>query len=219
MESLLAFIDQYGMRWLSGLGWTFAMCAAGSVVAVAWGLTISLMQMLPSRMLRSVCRGYIWLIRGTPFLVQLFLLYYAAPSIGIRMDAVTVGVLGLGIYGSAYFAEIFRSGFIGIPVGHSEAAVMLGLNEWQILFRIKLRQMVTSVVPASINQLIILIKESSVLSIITIPELTTVTSAISSETFKVTEPYLIMAMLYWVIVQTVAQAGFFLEKHTTGYLK
>lgn len=219
MESLLVFIDQYGLRWLSGLGWTFAMCLAGSILAVALGLALALLQMLPSRVLRFACRRYIWLIRGTPFLVQLFLLYYAAPFIGIRMDAVTVGILGLGIYGSAYFAEIFRSGFIGIPVGHSEAAVMLGFNKLQILTRIKLRQMVTAVVPASINQLIILIKESSVLSIITIPELTTVTSAISAETFKVTEPYLIMALLYWIVVQAVAQAGLFLEKQTTGYLK
>lgn len=219
MEPFLALIDQYGARWLSGLGWTFAMCLAGSALAILLGLVITVLQMSGNRLIGTACRAYIWLIRGTPFLVQLFLLYYAAPSIGIRMDAVTVGGLGLGIYGSAYFAEIFRAGFIGIPVGQSEAATMLGFNNRQILLRIKLRQMVTAAVPASINQLIILIKESSVLSIITIPELTTVTSAIAAETFKVTEPYLIMALLYWIVVQAVAQLGFLIEKHTTEYLK
>jgi polar amino acid transport system permease protein len=219
MESFLTILAQYGPRLASGLCWTFGMWLAGAILAVVVGLGITLLQMAGIRPLNWLCRSYIAVIRGTPFLIQLFLLYYAAPSIGIRFDAVTVGVLGLGIYGSAYFAEIFRAGFVGIPVGHTEAARVLGFSRRQIFLRINLPQMVTNVVPATFNQLIILLKESSILSIITIPELTTVASGISSETFKVTAPYLAMALLYWILVQAVAQVGQLAEKRTTGYLR
>jgi polar amino acid transport system permease protein len=136
----------------------------------------------------------------------------------VTLSAVTVGIVGLGIYGGAYFAEIFRSGFLSVPKGQIEAARMVGLSASQVLLRIKLPQMLVVIVPPAINQIIILVKESAVLSIITVPELTKVTTQIVNETFAIIGPYLVMALLYWAIIEAVSWLGIGLERKLTHHL-
>ncbi|WP_457832262.1 ABC transporter permease subunit, partial [Staphylococcus aureus] len=84
-------------------------------------------RLIPAPPLQGVLQAYVEAIRGTPFLVQLFLLYDGGPSIGLRLPAVTCGIVALGVYGSAYFAEIFRAGFAAVPAGQMEAAASLGM--------------------------------------------------------------------------------------------
>src|SRR5205823_5484036 len=121
---------------------------------IALGLMLALLHATP---LRLACRGYIQFMRGTPLLVQLFLLYYCGPAIGIRLDAITAGVLGLAANAAAYFAEIFRAGFESIPKGQVEAARIVGLTPRHIVTRIKLPQMLALIVPPSVNQVIIVL--------------------------------------------------------------
>jgi polar amino acid transport system permease protein len=218
MDLGLGLFVRYGPELLAGLGYTVYVSAFGSALGIAIGFVVALLYGLRIRPVRWICRGYIEAIRGTPILIQLFLVYYAGPGFGLTLDAITVGVLGLGLCGGAYFAEIFRSGFLSIPKGHIEAARVLGLSRAQILRHIKLPQMLVLIIPPMVNQIIILIKESAVLSIITVPELTKVTTKIVNETFAIVQPYLAMALLYWLIIEVVSRLGARFERRMTRYL-
>ena len=214
MEAIfdLSLFRDYGPLILSGLVTTAWICAAANVLGIAVGLVVALCGMLPLAPVRWAARAYIEVMRGLPILILLFLLYYGGPSFGLRLSATTVGVLGLGFYGGGYFAEIFRSGFQSIPKGQIEAARMVGLTGWQVTRRIKLPQMLVLIVPPMVNQIIILIKESALLSIITVAEITKNTSQIVNETYAVVQPYLAAALLYWLLIEGVARAGRVIER-------
>jgi polar amino acid transport system permease protein len=165
-------IARYGPLLLTGLGTTLRVCALASVIALLAGLGLALLLRARLLVVRAAARSYVEVMRGTPILVILFLLYYGGPSFGLVLEAEPVGILGLGFYGAAYFAEIFRAGFESIPKGQLEAARMVGLSRRQIVYRIQVPQMLGLIVPPAVNQVIILVKESAVLSIITVAELT-----------------------------------------------
>lgn len=197
---------------LQGLWNTVWICFLGCLVAVFLGLVLASVRLAQKNVFGWLITAYVEVCRGVPLLVILFLLYYGGPSIGLRLDAEVAGVLGIGLYGAGYFAEIFRSGFQSIPAGQLEAARMLGISRWHVLTRIQIPQMLRLIVPPSTNQLIILIKESALLSVISVDDLTKNATAIVNQTFIVIEPYLIVALLYWIIIELVARGGFFLER-------
>ena len=203
---------RYGPLLLAGLWTTVSICALASLLAVAAGLAVALLYSLPLRLVQLLCRTYVEVMRGTPILVLLFLLYYGGPAIGLTLDAEPVGVIGLGLYGGGYFAEIFRAGFRSIPSGQVEAARMLGIPRRLIVARIQIPQMLTLIIPPSTNQVIILVKESALLSIITVAELTKNTTQMVNETFAVIEPYVAVALLYWLIIEGIAFSGGLLER-------
>ena len=122
-------IGQYGPALLAGFGVTILCWLFGTVFGMALGLLIALVQRYGPRWVGWIIQIYIEVIRGTPFLVQLFVLYYGGPLIGLRLDALPAGLLGLTIYGSPYFAEIFRSGFRAVPPGQLEATRAIGMAE------------------------------------------------------------------------------------------
>ena len=121
-----------------GFGVTIFCWSAGAVLGMALGFSIALLRRLPFPPIRWALRVYIEVFRGTPFLVQLFILYAAGPSIGLRLSATAAGVLGLGLYSSAYFAEIFRAGFGAVPAGQIEAASSVGMTKFDTLVRVEL---------------------------------------------------------------------------------
>jgi polar amino acid transport system permease protein len=212
MEFEWDLITRYGPALLFGLWMTIWMVALAVMIATVLGLVLSLALTSRTIFLRAPVRAYVEIMRGTPVLIILFVLYYGGPSIGLLLDAIPAGVIGLGVYGAAYFAEIFRSGLQSIPPGQIEAARMVGLTKSQVLFRIKFPQMLGLILPPLANQTIILIKESALLSIITVPELTKTTSQMVAETFAVVEPYVAAAFLYWVFVEIVSWFFRTLEK-------
>jgi polar amino acid transport system permease protein len=202
----------YGPLLLAALATTLRICFIATAIAMLLGFAMALALRSRSRSLAWLARIYVEIMRGTPILVVLFLLYYGGPTIGLTLDAEPVGILGLSLYGAGYFAEIFRAGLQSIPVGQVEAARMLGISPRHIVARIQVPQMLSLVVPPSINQVIVLIKESAALSIITVPEITKVGAQIANETFAVVAPYLIVALLYWLVVEAVATVGFLVER-------
>jgi polar amino acid transport system permease protein len=205
-------IARYGPLLLAGLVTTLRVCALASVIALLAGLGLALLLRARLLVVRAAARTYVEVMRGTPILVILFLLYYGGPSFGLVLDAEPVGIFGLGFYGAAYFAEIFRAGFESIPKGQLEAARMVGLTPRQIVYRIQIPQMLGLIVPPSVNQVIILVKESAVLSIITVAELTKNATQMANETFAVVEPYLAVAVLYWVLIEVIACSGRWIER-------
>jgi polar amino acid transport system permease protein len=208
---------QYAPLMLSGLWTTLVVCAAAIVIAILLGLVLALGLLGRSRVAAAAARAYVETMRGTPVLVLLFLLYYGGPSLGLLLDPVPAGIVGLGLYGAGYFAEIFRAGFASIPEGQVEAARLVGLTERQIVRRIKLPQMLALILPPGVGQVIILVKESALLSTITVAELTKNATQMANETFAVIEPFLLVALLYWGLVELIAQIGQRLERRV-GWL-
>ena len=158
------------------------------------------------------------MFRGTPFLVQLFLIYEGGPSIGLRLSATAAGILGLALYSSAYFAEIFRAGFAAVPAGQVEAAVSVGMTPFDTMRRVMLPGALIAAVPAIVNMLIILSKETVVLSIITVPELMYQVQTMAAETFTAFGAIFAMAVFYWLLVEAVSRVGARIEARVTSYL-
>lgn len=208
----LDMLSHYAPLLLSGLWTTATVCAVAALIAVAGGLALALGLLSRLAPLRWAARAYVEVMRGTPILVILFLLYYGGPSIGLLLDPVPAGIIGLGAYSAGFFAEIFRAGFQSIPEGQMEAARMLGMSRSHIVRRIQIPQMLALIVPPSTNQLILLIKESALLSIITVAELTKNATQMANETFAVVEPYLGVALLYWLLIEAVARGGALVER-------
>jgi polar amino acid transport system permease protein len=167
--------------------------------------------------LNHLLRIYVELMRGTPFLIQLFLLYYGGPFIGISLDPVPAGLLGLSVYGAAYFSEIFRAGFEAVPRGHVEAGECLGLTRSQIVLRIMVPEMTMLILPATVNMLIIMLKETALLSIITVPELTFKISQIGSANYAFVEALSLLAGVYWGLVELCAFLGSVAENKVRKY--
>ncbi|EGB14636.1 polar amino acid ABC transporter, inner membrane subunit [Pseudodesulfovibrio mercurii] len=214
----VSIILEYYPLFLKGLVYTVLVCAAGILGGLAWGLVLYAAGRANLKFLRAACRLYVNIFRGTPLLVQLFLLFYGGPLFGLRLSAIATGILGLAAYGGAYFAEIYRAGFQSIPPGQIEAARDLGLSRWQIVRHIQLPQMLTLILPPLTNQAIIIVKESAILSIITVPELTTAAVKVSTTTFSIVEPYLLLAAAYWLIVQGISMGGRAWEARQMVYL-
>jgi polar amino acid transport system permease protein len=214
----LSVFQDYGPMLLRGFGVTIFCWLAGTVLGMLLGLLVALAQRYGPRPLRWLLQVYIEVIRGTPFLVQLFVLYYGGPLIGLRLDALPAGLLGLTVYGSPYFAEIFRSGFSAVPIGQIEAARAIGMAEPSIVRRILLPLGLVSALPALVNFSIILTKETVILSIITVPELMYQVQRMSTETFRYLEANLVLALFFWGLVETISRAGRRLETRITRHL-
>lgn len=211
------FLTANGFGFLKALCVTVRICLVAIICGMATGLIMELVRQHVV-WLRIPLRCAIEVIRGTPLLVQLFLLYYAAPEIGLLIDAEPAGMIGMSIYAGAYFAEIFRAGFASIPKGQIEAASSLGLSPGRILWRIQLPQMACLIIPPSVNQIITLVKDSAMLSIITVPELTKHATKVMNETFEIAEPLCILALLYWILSELVTCFGRRIEKGLTRHL-
>ncbi|MDR1947310.1 MAG: amino acid ABC transporter permease [Desulfovibrio sp.] len=210
------FFRQHGADLALGLWTTLHICA----VAVSAGILLGFMVEILSRnhiLRRRILRVYIEIFRGTPLLVQLYLLYFGGPAFGLSLEADTAGTVGLALYAGAYFAEIFRAGFLSIPAGHLEAAHSLGISPLRILWRIELPQMAGLIVPPSVNQIITLMKDSAVLSIITVTEMTKQSTRIMNESFIIVEPLCLLALSYWLLSSLAGWAGRCLEIRLTRH--
>ena len=197
---------------LQGFWNTLWISFTGCLLALSLGLVLAALRLANPRLFDYPVACYVEICRGTPLLILLFLLYYGGPSIGLTLSASVAGVVGLGFYGAGYFAEIYRGGFKSIPKGQLEAARMLGISRWHALTRIQIPQMARLIVPPSTNQLIILVKESALISIISVDDLTKNATTIVNQTFQVIEPYLAVALLYWLMIELIARGGYALEK-------
>lgn len=192
---------------LSGISITVFLWIAGSFFGLVLGFFIAVARRYGPRPVNYLLLAPIELIRGTPFLVQVFLLYYGGPFIGLSLDNIPAGLLGLTIYGAAYYSELWRAGFEAIPKGHIEAADCVGLSRWQTLRRVILPEMTMLVLPSMVNMTILMLKETAILSIISVPELTLSVSAIGSQHYAFVESFTILALLYWAMVELCAAAG------------
>jgi polar amino acid transport system permease protein len=218
LTSSIGLLADYGPQLLQGLAYTLIMAIAGSTLALLIGFALAVVRSGGHWLAKTIIDGYVEIFRGTPLLVQLFVFYYGGPAVGIALSAFTVGLLGLGLYGSAYFAEIFRAGFESLPKGQTEAAVSFGISRWKTLRFVVLPQILVMIIPPSTNLLIILTKDTAILSIITVPELTFQVTGMTVETFTFVEPFVVLAAVYWILTELTSYLGQRLERRVGRYL-
>ena len=192
---------------VSGAGVTIMIWILGTIAAAIIGALMAVGRQYGGLLVDKTLGFVVAVLRGTPFLIQIFLVYYGGPFVGLSLDPLPAGLIGISIYGAAYFSEIFRSGFQAVPRGHIEAGECVGLTQGQIVRRILLPEMTMLVLPPSVNMSIVLMKETAVLSIITVPELTATLSAIGSQQYAFVEALSALALFYWVLVELTGWLG------------
>lgn len=188
-------LPQYWTGFLSTLSISLAAFAGALVI----GIIACAMSIQPSRFLRAPAVAYIDLVRATPLLAQLYFLYFGLPSLGILMPELVVGVIALSFNSGAYVSEIIRSGIISIPIGQTEASASSGMSYWQQMRLIILPQALRPMVSPLIGQAIVLVKDSSLLSLISVLELTRVGQTLASERFMPVEGLATTAVCYLIL--------------------
>jgi len=185
---------------LKALGVTVLATAGGFAVAAAGGLLLALTGMSRWRPVALCTRWSVEFIRNTPLLVQVFFLYYTLPKLmNISLSAFAVGIIGLGLHYSTYLSEVYRSGIGAVPKGQWEAAAALNFPKVKTWTTIILPQAVPPILPIMGNYLIVMFKETPVLSAITLVELLLTAKNIVSESYRVFEPYTIVGVLFLLI--------------------
>ena len=182
-----------------GATMTLVISITGMALAVTLGLLLALTYLYGPRPLAWVSRAYIELVRGTPLLIQLYLIFYGLPNIGIRLTPFFAAVIGLGLNYAAYEAENYRAGIQAIPRGQSEAALSLGMTQGQALRHVIVPQALRLVIPPVTNDFIALFKDSSIVSVITMVELTKVYGQLASTYYDYIGIGLLTAAIYFVI--------------------
>lgn len=184
---------------LQGLRLTIAISVLSIVFAFIGGLAVGYMCISPNKIAESIARIFIKIFRCTPFMVQVYLAYYGLPSLGINVSAFRTGVIILSLYTSAYAAVILESGVKAIAKGQYEAAAAHGMPRLKIMYRIILPQTIRIIVPSLTGQFVQTVKDSSILSIITVAEMTMMTKEAIGITFSPLFVYICAGVLYWAL--------------------
>jgi His/Glu/Gln/Arg/opine family amino acid ABC transporter permease subunit len=190
---------------------TLQVAAISGVLSLLLGFLLGLCALSRSRMLRAVVGAYVDFIRGTPLLIQIFLVFFALPVVGIRLSEIWAGIAALSFNTSAYVAETVRGGAGSVEHGQTEAAKAIGMTHAQTLVYILLPQALRPMVPPLTNELITMTKNTSLLSVISVYELTRAGQAIISVYFVPFEIYLLLALYYYAIIKTLSWASRRLE--------
>jgi polar amino acid transport system permease protein len=189
---------------LEGLVVTLELCAAAAVLATVLGLLAGLGRMSLDPIVRAVSRIYVEVFRGTSILVQLFWFYFALPLLfGIELPAMAAGILVLGLNIGAYGAEVVRGAIEDVPPGQHEAAIALHLTRWQRMRHVIVPQALPAMLPPAGNLLIELVKASSVVSMITIGDLTYAANRIREHTLQTSLVYGVVLLVYFAIAQVI----------------
>jgi polar amino acid transport system permease protein len=183
----------------SGAMWTGVLCFASIALSIAGGIPLATAVLSRHGLLRRPIAGFIWVFRGTPLLLQLYMIYFGLPKVGIYFSPIASGILGLSLHYAVYNADVIRAGIVAVDTGQHEASRSLGLSRLQTMRKVVIPQALRNVTPALGNNFIALLKESALVSIITVPELTLSAQLGISETFRPFEFYLAAGALYYAI--------------------
>lgn len=194
--------------------YTLLISVGGIALGLVIGTLICAARLSPSRALRRFGAVWVSFLRGVPLLVQLLVFYYSLPLIGLDVPAMVAAVVTVGICASAYISEIWRGAINALPPGQAEAAVAIGMTPRDVWGRVILPQAVTMSLPALINELILLVKASSLVSVVGILEITRASQAQAATTFRPLEVYLAAACIYLLINLCLAGLGRWLEHRT-----
>lgn len=216
LERMLKIWAKYSSFYWEGLGKTLIFALLAVLLGLVLGLALACgrMQRASRRqnpvvrglkgLCRLLCTAYVEVFRATPMLVQIFIIYYGIGSL-IKLPETSVnrmfwGMVAVGLNSAAYMSEIIRAGIGAVPPGQMEAARCLGMSHWRAMRRVVLPQAVRNILPAMCNEFVTIIKETSVLGMVGIVELMFQAQSISKQTWIPLEPYVIAAVLYFIVV-------------------
>jgi len=204
-----SFLPKYGLFFIQGVEYTLLLAVVAVALAVIPALLLALMRLSKNGFIRGLSGAYIAIFRSTPLLVQLSIIYFGLFGV-ISIPRITVlgfvdisrfipGVVALALNSSAYVAEIFRAGILAVDAGQMEAARSLGLSKWSSMQLVVLPQAIKNVLPALANEIITMVKESSICSMLGMAELMFAAKAVASATYITLAPYTIAALIYFCI--------------------
>lgn len=222
LEWLANLVELLGMAWpflLQGAMYTVLFAAVSMVLGLILGFSVAVVRVTKVPVVSQIAAVYVSAFRGTPLLVQIFVLYYGLPSVGIEFTPVTAGILALTLNVAAYLSESMRGAILGIDKGQWEAGLSVGLTWGQTLWNIITPQALRLAVPSLSNSLISLIKDTSLITVITVTELMLATKEVIAETFQPLPLYLAAAGIYWLLSALFERVQKALENRLTAPLR
>ena len=198
------FINTYTPLYVEAAILTLKIASLGIVLSIIIGLVCSLIKTVNIPILRNIVSVYIELSRNTPLLIQLFFLYFGLPKIGIVLSSESCGVIGLAFLGGSYMAEAFRSGIENVPLIQYESALSLGMTRFQAFCHITLPQAFTTSVPVFCANIIFLIKETSVFSVVALADLVFVAKDLIGIYYKTDEALVMLVVAYLIILLPIS---------------
>lgn len=197
---------------LQGAVITLEISALAMVIGTVIGILFGLISLSNFALARGIIRAYVYFVRGTPALVQVFLIYFALPELGIYISSFWGGVIALSFNAGGFIAEIVRAGIGSIDRGQTEAAMAIGMTHRQSLLYVLLPQSLRRITPPLTNELIALVKGSSLLSAISVTELTRSAQVIIAAKFTPFEMYAALAVFYLIMISALAKVSEYVEK-------
>ena len=198
---------------LPGLTMTIPLTAISFALAMMIAIAVALVQFANIRVLKQIARFYVWVVRGTPLLVQLFVVFYGLPNVGILIDPFPAAVLVFSLNEGAYCSETVRAALESVPPGQMEAGQCVGMSYLQVMRRIILPQALRIAFPSLSNSLIAMVKDTSLAANITVTEMFMVTQRIVARTYEPLALYIEVGVVYLIFCTVLTKVQRLVEKH------
>ncbi|MGN7940793.1 amino acid ABC transporter permease [Virgibacillus sp. 6R] len=226
-EWIIKIISENWMMFLKGAGMTLFIALIGTIIGAAIGLFAGVIRTIPVperglkkvllKIINIILSIYIEFFRGTPMIVQAMVIYYgSAMAFNIDMNPLLAAVIVVSINTGAYMAEIVRGGVVSIEKGQFEAAQAIGMNHFQTMWNVVLPQVIRNILPATGNQFVINIKDTSVLNVISVSELYFLTKSVAGNNFRYFESFFVACLIYFVMTFIVTRILLYLERRLEG---
>ena len=209
--------DSFGKILIPGLTMTIPLTAISFSLALVIAVVVALVQFANVRVLKQAARFYVWVVRGTPLLVQLFVVFYGLPNVGILLDPFPAAVLVFSLNEGAYCSETIRAALESVPAGQMEAGQCVGMSYLQVIRRIVLPQALRTAFPPLSNSLIAMIKDTSLAANITVTEMFMVTQRIVARTYEPLILYIEVGLIYLLFCTVLTKVQSAVEKRMRTY--
>lgn len=213
----LSVIKELLPMYLNGCLVTIELTIASMIIGTVIGIFLALFKISHIKILNYISGFYISVFRGTPLLLQIIFIYYTLPSFGIELSPITAGIIALSLNFAAYMAETIRGGILAIEVGQFEASKALGFNYFQTMSRIILPQTIRIILPPVGNLTVAMLKDTSLVSAISLVELMRAAQQMYSTTFRPVETFILAGVFYFIMTTVLTRMYIFIEKKLTIY--
>ena len=210
---LTILIDSFQKIIIPGFLYTIPLTLVSFTIGLFIAIISATLQVANIPLFKTISRLYIWIFRGTPLLVQIFIIFYGLPNVGILLDPIPAAIVAFSLNVGAYASETIRGAILSIDKGQTEAGFMVGMSYFQVMFHIILPQALKNAIPALFNTFISLLKDTSLAANITVSEMFMVTQRIVATTYEPLILYLELAFIYLLFCTVLSSFQRFLERH------
>ena len=216
---MIQILSTYGGMMVRAMGQTLLLALCGLFFGTILGLVFGILSVLKNKVCKGIARVFVDLVRGVPMIVLAFFVFFGVPyafnnilGIGLTLSALQAGTICLALNCGAYMAEIIRAGIQSVDKGQMEAARSLGLPYWRAMQRVVLPQAIRTMIPSIINQFIITLKDTSILSVIGFPELVNTSKNVVANTFMSFQTWAIVAVMYLIVITILSKVAKVVER-------